>query len=86
MITVVNKTETIDLRKIPYFGRTDEVLVLWRKIKPGQSLKIINDHDPKPLYYQFEMQQHGRFEWHNIREGARKWVIKIKKINGGNHG
>lgn len=46
----------------------------------GQSLRIINDHDPKPLCYQFEAEQKGRFEWEYEQRGPKDWIVKIKRL------
>jgi len=50
------------------------------KLTTGNTLKIINDHEPKPLYYQFEAEEKGRFEWEYEEEGPVDWIFKIKKI------
>ncbi|MEE9151174.1 MAG: DUF2249 domain-containing protein [Thermoplasmata archaeon] len=40
----------------------------------------MNDHDPKPLYYQFEAEQKGKFEWEYEKEGPIDWIVKIKRV------
>jgi uncharacterized protein (DUF2249 family) len=32
-------------------------------LAPGQAFILVNDHDPKPLYYQFRAEQQGAFGW-----------------------
>jgi uncharacterized protein (DUF2249 family) len=39
------------------FARHELIFENWNALKPGETLKIINDHDPKPLRYQFEAEQ-----------------------------
>ena len=41
----------LDLRSIMPFERHDLIFQKWEALKPGETLKIINDHDPKPLHY-----------------------------------
>lgn len=48
-------------------------------LKPGESLYIHNDHDPKPLYYQLASQQGNTFEWEYQEQGPEWWKIRIKK-------
>ena len=31
----------------------------FHKLKPGQGFELVNDHDPKPTYYQFEAEHRG---------------------------
>lgn len=46
----------------------------------GNVLKIINDHDPKPLRYQFEVEYKDKYSWEYKQEGPKDWVVEIKKI------
>ncbi len=46
-------------------------------------MRIINDHDPKPLWYQFEVEYKGKYRWDYEKEGPKDWIVKIKKIEGG---
>ncbi len=48
-------------------------------LKEGESFILINDHDPKPLYYQFLHERNGHFEWEYIQEGPDAWRVKISK-------
>jgi uncharacterized protein (DUF2249 family) len=43
-------------------------------------MEIINDHDPRPLRYQFEAEQSGTFEWEYEQEGPVDWIVNIKRI------
>jgi len=49
--------ETLDLRPLPPVERHKKIFQKWEALQPGEVLRIINDHDPKPLYYQFEAEQ-----------------------------
>ncbi len=46
-------------------------------LKKGESLTIINDHDPKPLYYQLQSQHGDTFDWEYLQDGPDEWRIKI---------
>jgi len=69
----------LDLRPIPSFERHEKIFSVWDSLKPGQALRIINDHDPKPLHYQFEAEQKGKYEWEYKQPGPKDWIVKIKK-------
>ncbi len=45
----------------------------------GQSLVILNDHDPKPLYYQLLGERGNVFNWEYLAEGPDWWKVKISK-------
>jgi len=75
-----NKIETLDLRPMPPFERHEKIFQMWDMLKPGEVLRIINDHDPRPLYYQFEAEQKGKYEWEYEQEELKDWIVKIKRI------
>ena len=74
------RVETLDLRPIPPFERHEKIFHLWDSLQPGETLRIINDHNPKPLRYQFEAEHKGNYEWEYEQEGPRDWIVKIKRI------
>lgn len=45
----------------------------------GDSFELINDHDPKPLYYQFQMERPGEIDWEYLEEGPETWRVKVTK-------
>lgn len=73
------KTVELDLRPIPIFERHDKIFERWNSLKPGETLKITNDHDPKPLRYQFMVEYKDQFEWEYLQEGPKDWVVNIKR-------
>ncbi len=79
---VVSKENIVDLdlRSMPPFERHVKIFEIWENLKPGQTMRIINDHDPKPLRYQFEAEEKGKFEWQYEQEGPKDWIVKIKRI------
>ncbi|MGD9900555.1 MAG: iron-sulfur cluster repair di-iron protein [Calditrichaceae bacterium] len=46
----------------------------------GESFILVNDHDPKPLYYQFVGMRQGQFSWNYVMQGPEVWQVEIKKI------
>ncbi len=77
---VNSKIETLDLRPLPAYERYGKILRTWNSLESGETMKIINDHDPRPLRYQFETKQSGKFEWEYEQEGPADWIVNIKRI------
>lgn len=48
-------------------------------LKSGETMQLINDHDPKPLYYQFMMERTDQFTWEYLEEGPEIWMVAIGK-------
>jgi regulator of cell morphogenesis and NO signaling len=54
-------------------------------LSEGQSFVIINDHDPKPLYYQLLAERGNIFSWEYLEQGPEVWKVHIRRnevING----
>lgn len=45
----------------------------------GEIMHLSNDHDPKPLYYQFLMEREDMFTWEYLEEGPTMWRVVIGK-------
>lgn len=48
-------------------------------LKPGEAFVFINDHDPKPLYYQIEAEATEPFNWQYLESGPEVWTVKVAK-------
>lgn len=47
-------TDRLDLREVPPPERHPKIFEAFESLESGESLEIVNDHDPKPLYYQMD--------------------------------
>jgi regulator of cell morphogenesis and NO signaling len=45
----------------------------------GEEITIYNDHDPKPLFYQLQVERGPVFEWNYIEQGPIRWAVNIRK-------
>ena len=73
--------KTLDLRDMPPFERHSKIFGMWNSLKEGETLRIINDHEPQPLYYQFEAEHKGQFKWNYEKQGPEDWIFTIKKVS-----
>ena len=46
----------------------------------GGSLILVNDHDPRPLQYQFMHERPNQFAWAYLEEGPEVWRVKIERV------
>jgi uncharacterized protein (DUF2249 family) len=70
------KTE-LDVRQIPPPQRHPLILQTFESLAPGEAFVLINDHDPKPLYYQFRFEREGQFTWEYLEQGPEVWRVRI---------
>ncbi|MDQ2862511.1 MAG: DUF542 domain-containing protein, partial [Bacteroidota bacterium] len=54
------------------FDRFDELI-------SGESLVLLNDHDPKPLYYELSAERGEIFSWEYLEKGPELWKVMITK-------
>jgi regulator of cell morphogenesis and NO signaling len=52
-------------------------------LQNGEGFLLINDHDPKPLYYQLIAERGNTFSWQYIQKGPQWWQVEIRKAEGG---
>jgi uncharacterized protein (DUF2249 family) len=69
----LNVTEIVPRERHPLIFRTFD------ELPSGNAFVLVNDHDPKPLYYQFLHERDGLFSWEYLRQGPDLWKVKITK-------
>lgn len=45
---------TLDVREVPPTERHPKIHDAFEGLDPGEALIVINDHEPKPLFYEFQ--------------------------------
>ena len=53
------------------------------ELQAGENFIILNDHDPKPLYYQMIAERGETFNWEYLAEGPLEWQVRITKLASG---
>ncbi|MCC0058634.1 MAG: DUF2249 domain-containing protein [Hyphomicrobiaceae bacterium] len=69
----------IDVRSLVPAERHAKIFELVDALTPGASFVLVNDHDPKPLYYQLEAEYPRQFSWTYVEKGPEVWRIEIEK-------
>ncbi len=71
--------ETLDVTVIAPRERHPRIFKTFDGLRNGESFVLVNDHDPKPLYYSFLHEREGRFEWEYLEQGPSVWKVRIVK-------
>lgn len=82
-MTATSQATTLDLREIEIPRRHPRFFQTFDGLPAGETLVLINDHDPKPLYYQLSAERKGEFDWKALEEGPEVWRIAITKVGRG---
>jgi uncharacterized protein (DUF2249 family)/quercetin dioxygenase-like cupin family protein len=72
--------DVLDVRALPPRERHGLIFARFDALSPGDAFRLINDHDPKPLRYQFAVEHAGEATWEPEQEGPDTWVIRIGKV------
>ncbi len=70
----------VDVRSLAPAQRHATIFQRVAELVPGASLLLVNDHDPKPLYYQLEAEHPRQFSWTYRERGPEAWRVEIGKL------
>jgi len=71
-----NETE-LDIRTIHPMQRHPLIFDKFEALGTGESFVLVNDHDPKPLFYQFQAERTDQFTWDYLEQGPEAWRVRI---------
>jgi uncharacterized protein (DUF2249 family) len=78
--TSQSNIDTIDVRTLVPAQRHATIFRLVNELSPGGRFVLVNDHDPKPLYYQLEAEYPKQFSWTYLERGPDVWRVEIGKL------
>ncbi|TDE36448.1 DUF2249 domain-containing protein [Actinomadura sp. 6K520] len=67
----------LDVRTLVPAQRHEQIFAAFGALPPGTAFVLVNDHDPKPLYYQFAAEHPGEFTWDYEEAGPEVWRVRI---------
>lgn len=70
----------LDVREMIPRERHPRIFETFDALAPGQTMRLINDHDPKPLYYQLMAERAGQAGWEYLEDGPTVWQVEIAKL------
>ncbi len=74
---VTTDERVLDVRSEIPRRRHELIFETFTALPPGDAYVLVNDHDPKPLRYQFEAENAGEFSWEYLEEGPEVWRVRI---------
>lgn len=73
-------TIVLDVREMAPRERHPTILTTFDGLPPGRAMELVNDHEPRPLWYQFQAELPGAFTWEYLEEGPETWRVRIGKL------
>lgn len=75
-----NTDQELDIRSEIPARRHELIFETYGKLGVGEGFVLINDHDPKPLHYQFQAEHEGQFSWDYLEQGPAVWRVRIGRV------
>ena len=73
----MSETKQLDVRsEVPARGH-ELIFDTYGALASGEAFDLVNDHDPKPLYYQLAAEHAGDFTWQPLESGPETWRVRI---------
>lgn len=72
----------IDVRAIRPLERHAIIMNRFDHLKAGESMELVNDHHPLPLFMQFDSTRRDTFVWDTLEAGPEVWRVRIGKRAG----
>ena len=79
-MTLTTYGTRIDLRPLAPRERHPLVFNTLRSLGSGESVELINDHDPTPLREKLREEWPDRFAWDDQQTGPDVWRVRIVKL------
>jgi uncharacterized protein (DUF2249 family) len=80
MIAMSKFAAQVDARMYEPRDKHNVIFQTFKELKNGENMELINDHDPRPLHYQFLAEYEGQFNWEYLEQGPEVWRVSIGKI------
>jgi len=79
-MTLTTYGTKVDVREYAARDRHPLIRSTFRSLGVGETMELINDHDPKPLYHQLQAEIPGQFGWDDLQSGPDVWRVRIAKL------
>lgn len=69
----------LDVRQLLKPDKHPTIFATYAALRVGESLVLVNNHDPKHLHEEFEADYPGGYDWEYLDKGP-TWRIRIGKL------
>lgn len=71
--------QELDVRPVPKPDKHPTIFNSYDALAPGEAFVLVNDHDPKHLRDEFEIEHPGSYSWEYLETGP-EWRVRIGKL------
>jgi uncharacterized protein (DUF2249 family) len=69
--------QTLDVRPMAPRERHEAIFGWLDRLAAGETLRLVNDHDPAPLRYQLDATRPEQYRWAYVERGPERWAVDI---------
>lgn len=73
-------TAVVNAPEFPSRIRHQVIMDTFDRLPAGEAFLLVNDHDPRPLYYLFQAERTGSFTWTYTEQGPEWYKVVIAKL------
>lgn len=73
-------TETLNVTTLVVLFKNQIILNHFDHLEEGKAFMLLNNCDPKPIYYRLLVERGQTFNWKYVAEGPDIWKVKISKL------
>ncbi|CAA7616846.1 DUF2249 domain-containing protein [Magnetospirillum sp. UT-4] len=70
----------LDVRTIQPQDRHTTIFSAFDAVPAEGAVIIAADHDPRPLFHQFNARRPGEFDWSYLESGPEVWRVRIGRV------
>lgn len=70
----------LDVRSLPKPDKHPAIFAAYDSLSAGEAFVLVNNHDPKHLHDEFELDHPGSYGWEYVESGPKVWRIRIGKL------
>ena len=74
---MIEFAQTVIAPDFPPREKHPTIFKAFDSLQTGEFMLLVNDHDPKPLQYQFMIERENDFTWEYLEEGPDLWKVAI---------
>jgi len=74
------RTVELDVRRLPPWERHPKIFGAFDRLQVGGELRVISDHEPRPLREEFEHTHPRCYVWMQHMLGADRWEVVLRRV------
>ena len=70
----------LDVRQLRKPDKHPTIFTAYAALAVGESFVLVNNHDPKHLRAEFEVDYPDSYGWEYLEKGPEAWLVRITKL------